>query len=92
MVQFQVWSQVDGDDVGGGDGCLSWPFSSGQWGGGAAPARAGVGSDLMCLLVFFQNSHHTHFFLPVAKSRVLSYRKCLIREIHVCGLENYPVA
>lgn len=50
-------------------------FSSGQWGAGAAPTRAGIGSDLMCLLVFFQNSHHTHFFLPVAKSRVLSYRK-----------------
>lgn len=24
MVQFQVWSQVDADDVGGGDGCLFW--------------------------------------------------------------------
>ena len=59
--------------------------------GAAAPARAGVSLEGVYPLISFQNSHHTCFFLTLAKSRVLSDRKCFIRETHMCGLENYSV-
>lgn len=56
-------------------GFLQWSLQMGR--AGAVPARAAVSSEGMCLLVSLQNAHHTHFSLPVAKSRVLSYRKIL---------------
>lgn len=63
---------VGGDDVRGG-GAFPGIAPAGTGVEGAVPARGGVSPEGTCLLVSLQNSHHAHFSLVEAKSRVLLY-------------------